>query len=107
MFICVAPRGAGTVASPSANALPEEEEPDEGLRPVPSGLKEDEDEEEEDRVPPGRTGRSFVGREKEGDREEEAEGLRAFVAVFAAREGDGRLPGVNTDYSMEHVCDTR
>jgi hypothetical protein len=42
--------------------------------------------------PPGRTGWSLFGREKEGERDEEVEeGRRALVAVFWAREGEGIL----------------
>lgn len=43
-------------------------------------------------VPPGRTGAERVGRENDADRDDEVEeGRRAFVAVLAASEGDGRL----------------
>jgi hypothetical protein len=81
--MCVAPSGAGTVASPSARSRLECEEVEEGRRPLSSPFGE---------LPPGRTGPERVGRENDAEREEEVEeGLRAFVAVLAAKEGDGRL----------------
>ena len=42
--------------------------------------------------PPGRTGWSLLGREKEADRDEELEdGRRALSAVFCKSEGEGTL----------------
>lgn len=109
MFICVAPKGAGTVASPSASPLPDEDEPEEGRRPdaEPSGLREEDEEVEGDLLPPGRTGLSRDGRENEGEREEEAEdaeGRRALDAVLAAREGEGRLRGVSVVMRQGDTC---